>query len=90
LAIIVNFFVELLRPVMTINPTFTKLKVIMAGTHHWYNISAAKRDLSTSVLSAPYCTPDHAMRIEYKPVISLKDGLKDALDTVPHLRNPVK
>ncbi len=44
IALVVQFFCTLLSPVVTIKPTFTPMRVALAGTHHYYSCERAKRD----------------------------------------------
>eukprot|EP01137_Pigoraptor_chileana_P000180 Opistho-2@35890 len=44
IAVILQFFCFILRPITVIKPTFTPMKVALAGTYHYYDCSAAKRD----------------------------------------------
>ncbi|XP_071507221.1 sterol-4-alpha-carboxylate 3-dehydrogenase, decarboxylating-like [Diadema antillarum] len=42
IALLVHFFCMLLKPFVTINPTFTPSKVALAGTYHYYSCERAK------------------------------------------------
>ena len=43
-ALIVQFFCTLLSPLATIKPTFSPMRVALAGTHHYYSCARAKKD----------------------------------------------
>ena len=43
-ALIVQFFSTLLCPLATINPTFSPMRVALAGTHQYYSSARAKKD----------------------------------------------
>lgn len=45
LALLLWFLSLILRPVMSFKPTFTPMRVALAGTHHYYSCDRAKRDL---------------------------------------------
>uniref|UniRef100_H2ZX98 Sterol-4-alpha-carboxylate 3-dehydrogenase, decarboxylating n=1 Tax=Latimeria chalumnae TaxID=7897 RepID=H2ZX98_LATCH len=45
LACLVSLIVLLLRPIRTIKPTFTPMRVALAGTYHYYSCEQAKRDM---------------------------------------------
>jgi sterol-4alpha-carboxylate 3-dehydrogenase (decarboxylating) len=45
IALVLNFFVFILKPIKEIRPTFTPMTVCLAGTHHFYSSEAAKRDM---------------------------------------------
>lgn len=45
LSMIVNFFLVLLRPIKHIRTTFIPSRIALAGTHHFYDCSKAKRML---------------------------------------------
>lgn len=45
LALLLWFLSLILRPVMSFRPTFTPMRVALAGTHHFYSCDRAKRDL---------------------------------------------
>ena len=44
-AVVLAWFVALLRPVVTLRPTFTPMTVALAGTHHYYSCQRAKDDM---------------------------------------------
>lgn len=44
-ATVVNFFVQLLKPVVKLNVTFSPHVVRLVGTDHTYNITRAKKEL---------------------------------------------
>lgn len=44
LSVLLQCVCFLLSPMATIRPTFTPMRVALAGTHHYYNCSRAKRD----------------------------------------------
>ena len=44
LSVLLQCFCFLLSPLVTIRPTFTPMRVALAGTHHYYSCSKAKRD----------------------------------------------
>ena len=44
LALLLQFIVWLLSPIITISPTFTPSRVRLAGTHHYYSCQRAKKD----------------------------------------------
>lgn len=41
----VAWLAALLRPVVTLRPTFTPMTVALAGTHHYYSCQRAKDDM---------------------------------------------
>ncbi|XP_072451104.1 sterol-4-alpha-carboxylate 3-dehydrogenase, decarboxylating isoform X2 [Chiloscyllium punctatum] len=45
LAFILSILVLLLKPIVTIKPTFTPMRVALAGTFHYYSCERAKTDL---------------------------------------------
>uniref|UniRef100_A0A8C9VNA7 Sterol-4-alpha-carboxylate 3-dehydrogenase, decarboxylating n=1 Tax=Scleropages formosus TaxID=113540 RepID=A0A8C9VNA7_SCLFO len=45
LALLLWLLALLLRPVLRLQPTFTPMRVALAGTHHYYSCSRAKRDM---------------------------------------------
>jgi sterol-4alpha-carboxylate 3-dehydrogenase (decarboxylating) len=45
IAMILAFFVRLLRPIVHIEPTFTPLRVTAASATRYFNISKAKKEL---------------------------------------------
>ncbi|XP_013930341.1 PREDICTED: sterol-4-alpha-carboxylate 3-dehydrogenase, decarboxylating [Thamnophis sirtalis] len=45
LALLLSLVLLLLRPLVTIHPTFTPMRVALAGTFHYYSCERAKRDL---------------------------------------------
>jgi len=45
IAVILAWLVALLRPVVTLRPTFTPMTVALAGTHHFYSCQRAKDDM---------------------------------------------
>lgn len=44
IALIIQMFVTILRPIKAIRPTFTPMAVALAGTHHFYSCERAKKD----------------------------------------------
>lgn len=44
IAMVIQFFCVLLRPLVTIRPTFTPMRVALAATHHYYSCEKAKKD----------------------------------------------
>lgn len=44
IAWLVSLVCKLLAPVVTINPTFSPMRVALAATHHYYSCGRAKRD----------------------------------------------
>lgn len=44
IALIIQLFCVLLSPLVTINPTFSPMRVALAGTHHFYSCERAKAD----------------------------------------------
>ena len=46
IAMVVQLFCTLLSPVVTIKPTFTPMRVALAGTHHYYSCARAKNDFA--------------------------------------------
>ncbi|KAG7484142.1 hypothetical protein MATL_G00046150 [Megalops atlanticus] len=45
LALLLSLLVLLLRPVLQLRPTFTPMRVALAGTHHYYSCARAKQDM---------------------------------------------
>jgi sterol-4alpha-carboxylate 3-dehydrogenase (decarboxylating) len=45
LAVVMMWFVTLLRPIVMLNPTFSPTTVSLAGTHHYYSCRRAKDEL---------------------------------------------
>ncbi|KAL4648862.1 sterol-4-alpha-carboxylate 3-dehydrogenase, decarboxylating [Arapaima gigas] len=45
LALLLWLLALLLRPILQLQPTFTPMRVALAGTHHYYNCSRAKEDM---------------------------------------------
>nr|XP_056715527.1 sterol-4-alpha-carboxylate 3-dehydrogenase, decarboxylating [Euleptes europaea] len=45
LAVFLSLVVSLLSPLVTIKPTFTPMRVALAGTFHYYSCERAKRDM---------------------------------------------
>lgn len=45
IAVILSWLVALVRPVVTLRPTFTPMTVALAGTHHYYSCQRAKDDM---------------------------------------------
>ena len=45
LAVVVQFCCTVLSPLVTIKPTFSPMRVALAGTHHYYSCVRAKREL---------------------------------------------
>lgn len=69
LALLLWLLSLLLSPLVAFKPTFTPMRVALAGTHHFYSCSRAKQDMG------------------YKPVVSLKDGIRRTVESYPHLRH---
>ncbi|XP_046332643.2 sterol-4-alpha-carboxylate 3-dehydrogenase, decarboxylating-like [Haliotis rufescens] len=46
IALVLQFFCQLLKPVLEIKPTFTPMRVSLAGTHHFYSCDRAKTDMA--------------------------------------------
>ena len=46
IALLLQFVALILKPLVTFQPTFTPMKVALAGTHHSYSCERAKRDLA--------------------------------------------
>lgn len=45
IALLIWLFSLLLRPLMALNPTFSPMRVALAGTHHYYSCARAKQDM---------------------------------------------
>jgi sterol-4alpha-carboxylate 3-dehydrogenase (decarboxylating) len=45
LALLLWLLSLLLRPLVSFKPTFTPMRVALAGTHHFYSCSRAKQDM---------------------------------------------
>ena len=45
LAMLLWLLALLLRPLVSFKPTFTPMRVALAGTHHYYSCEGAKRDM---------------------------------------------
>lgn len=45
IAVVLAWLVALLRPLVTLRPTFTPMTVALAGTHHYYSCQRAKNDM---------------------------------------------
>ncbi|KAM8910962.1 sterol-4-alpha-carboxylate 3-dehydrogenase, decarboxylating isoform 1-T2 [Spinachia spinachia] len=45
LALLLWLLTVILRPLVSLKPTFTPMRVALAGTHHYYSCERAKRDL---------------------------------------------
>lgn len=45
LAMLVSFLVFILSPLVAIKPTFTPMRVALAGTYHYYSCERAKKDM---------------------------------------------
>lgn len=45
IAMLLWLITSLLRPLVNIKPTFTPMRVALAGTHHYYSCSRAKHDM---------------------------------------------
>jgi sterol-4alpha-carboxylate 3-dehydrogenase (decarboxylating) len=48
LAVILHYVCVALSPIVTITPTFTPMRVALAGTHHYYSCQRAKTELGYS------------------------------------------
>ncbi|XP_072286115.1 sterol-4-alpha-carboxylate 3-dehydrogenase, decarboxylating [Pyxicephalus adspersus] len=46
LALFLSFLVFILSPIVTIKPTFTPMRVALAGTYHYYSCERAKKDMA--------------------------------------------
>lgn len=44
IAVVVELFCWMLSPLITITPTFSPMRVALAGTHHYYSCERAKQD----------------------------------------------
>lgn len=44
ISLLVHLVCKLLSPLLTLTPTFTPMRVALAGTHHYYSCARAKRD----------------------------------------------
>ena len=44
IALLLQFFTILLKPLVTLRPTFTPMRVALASTHHYYSCERAKKD----------------------------------------------
>lgn len=44
IALLLQFIAILLKPLVTIRPTFTPMRVALASTHHYYSCERAKKD----------------------------------------------
>ncbi len=44
-SVVVSFFIWLLSPFVKLKTTFIPSRVALAGTHHYYNCSRAKKEL---------------------------------------------
>ena len=44
IALLLQFLTLLLKPLVTLRPTFTPMRVALASTHHYYSCQRAKRD----------------------------------------------
>jgi len=45
IAVILSWLAAVLRPIVTLRPTFTPMTVALAGTHHFYSCQRAKDDM---------------------------------------------
>nr|KAG5686541.1 hypothetical protein BaRGS_001542 [Batillaria attramentaria] len=45
IAVLLMLISKLISPIVKFNPTFTPMKVALAGTHHFYSCERAKRDM---------------------------------------------
>ncbi|KAK7460730.1 hypothetical protein BaRGS_00038845, partial [Batillaria attramentaria] len=45
IAVLLMLLSKLISPIVKFNPTFTPMKVALAGTHHFYSCERAKRDM---------------------------------------------
>jgi len=45
IAVVLAWLVAVLRPVVTLRPTFTPMTVALAGTHHYYSCQRAKDEI---------------------------------------------
>lgn len=68
IALILQVFVVLLRPIKTIRPTFTPMTVALAGTNHYYSCDRAKKDFAYK----PLVPLDEAIRITINSFSELK------------------
>lgn len=46
LALLLWLLALILRPIVSFKPTFTPMRVALAGTHHYYSCARAKEDLA--------------------------------------------
>lgn len=46
IALVVQFFCTLLKPLVVIKLTFSPMRVALAGTHHYYSCERAKNDFA--------------------------------------------
>lgn len=46
IALLLQLVAFLLKPLVAFQPTFTPMRVALAGTHHFYSCERAKRDFS--------------------------------------------
>ncbi|ESO89403.1 hypothetical protein LOTGIDRAFT_125131, partial [Lottia gigantea] len=74
IALLLQFVCWILSPLVEIKPTFTPMKVALAGTHHYYDCSRAKRDLKYK----PLVSLDDAIE---RAVKSYPEMRKDAKPT---------
>ena len=44
IALVIQLICTILSPLVTISPTFSPMRVALAGTHHYYSCERAKRD----------------------------------------------
>ncbi|XP_043912961.1 sterol-4-alpha-carboxylate 3-dehydrogenase, decarboxylating isoform X2 [Protopterus annectens] len=58
LACLVSLLVLLLKPLITLKPTFTPMRVALAGTFHYYSCEQAKRDMGYK----PVCSLEEGIR----------------------------
>ncbi|XP_013378832.1 sterol-4-alpha-carboxylate 3-dehydrogenase, decarboxylating [Lingula anatina] len=70
IALLVQFFCFLLRPLVTIRPTFTPMRVALAGTFHYYSCDRAKRDMGY----APVVPLDKGIELTIKAFPHLKNS----------------
>ena len=48
LSLLLHLLVTLLAPLVTLKPTFTPMRVALAGTHHYYSCQQAQQDFAYS------------------------------------------
>lgn len=69
IALIIQVFVAILRPVKTIRPTFTPMTVALAATHHYYSCDRAKAAFGY----APVVPLDSAIKVTVESFSDLRN-----------------